>query len=69
MFKRYCDICKVELDRDEQVKEVKLPNKNLKICTSCLKALEQHIESESNNFKIEAVRYKKDYTNKWEEIC
>lgn len=41
MLKRYCDICKVELDGDEQIKEVKLPNKNLKICTSCLKKIEQ----------------------------
>lgn len=31
MLKRYCDICKVELYKDEEVKEVKLPNKNLKV--------------------------------------
>ncbi len=48
MLKRYCDICKVELDKDEKVKEVKLPNKNLKVCISCLKALEQLIETTSN---------------------
>ena len=69
MFKRYCDICKVELDKDEEVKEVKLPNKNLKVCISCLKALEQHIETESNNFKIETIRYEKGYVDKWKEIC
>lgn len=68
MLKRYCDICKVELDKDEEVKEVKLPNKNLKVCISCLKALEQHIEIESNNFKIETIRYEKSYADKWKEI-
>ena len=69
MLKRYCDICKVELDKDEEVKEVKLPNKNLEVCISCLKALEQHIETASNNFQIKTTRYEKDYHNKWEEIC
>ena len=69
MLKRYCDICKVELDKDEEVKEVKLPNKNLKVCISCLKALEQHIKTESNNFKIETIRYEKGYADKWKEIC
>ena len=39
------------------------------MCISCLKALEQHIENESNNFKIETIRYKKGYADKWEEIC
>ena len=69
MLKRYCDICKVELDKDEEVKEVKLPNKNLKVCISCLKALEQNIETTSNNFQIKTTRYEKGYNNKWEEIC
>ena len=64
MLKRYCDICKVELDKDEEVKEVKLPNKNLKVCISCLKALEQHIETTSNNFQIKTTKYKKGYNNK-----
>lgn len=69
MLKIYCDICKVEIDKDEEVKEVKLPNKNLKICISCLKALEQHIENKTNNYKIETTRYEKGYAGKWEEIC
>lgn len=69
MLKRYCDICKVELDKDEEVREVKLPQKNIKICITCLKELEQHIETKSNNFKIETTRYEKGYANKWEEIC
>ena len=69
MLKRYCDICKVELDKEEEVKEVKLPNKNLKVCISCLKSLEQHIENESNNFQIKITRYEKGYAGKWEEIC
>lgn len=69
MLKRYCDICKVELNEDEKIKEVKLPNNNLKICINCMKALEQHIESKSNNFKIETTRFEKDCNNKWEEIC
>ena len=58
MLKRYCDICKVEF-----------PQKNLKVCISCLKALEQHIETKSNNFQIKTTRYEKGYNNKWEEIC
>lgn len=57
MLKRYCDICKVEFNEDEKVKEVKLPQKNLKVCISCLKALEQHIETKSNNFQIKTTRY------------
>ena len=69
MLKRYCDICKVELDKDEEIKEAKLPNKNLEICIGCLEALEQHIETTSNNFKIKTTRYEKGYNNKWEEIC
>lgn len=69
MFKRYCDICKVELDKDEEIREVKLFRKNIKICASCLNALEQHVENESNNFKIETSRYEKGYAGKWEEIC
>ena len=69
MFKRYCDICKVELDKDEEVREVKLPQKNIKMCIACLKALEQHIETESNNFKIETIRYKKGYADKREDTC
>lgn len=69
MLKRYCDICKVELNKDEEVREVKLPQKNIKICITCLEALEQHIETKSNNFKIETTRYEKGYANKWEEIC
>lgn len=69
MLKRYCDICKVELDKDEEVREVKLPQKNIKMCITCLKALEQYIETKSNNFKIETIRYEKGYADKWEEIC
>lgn len=68
MLKRYCDICKVELE-DEEVREVKLPQKNMKICIACLKALELHIETVSNNFKIETTRFEKGYEDKWEEIC
>lgn len=52
MLKRYCDICKVELDEDEKVKEVKLPNKNLKVCISCIKALEQHREIKQGRFTL-----------------
>lgn len=69
MLKRYCDICKVELDKDEEVREVKLPQKDIKMCITCLKALEQYIETKSNNFKIKTTRYEKGYNNKWEEIC
>lgn len=69
MLKIYCDICKVELDKDEEVKEVKLPNKNLEICIGCLEALEHYIETASNNFQIKTTRYEKDYCDKWEEIC
>lgn len=69
MFKRFCDICKVELDRDELIHEIKLPLKNLKICPDCLKELTEYIENKSNNFKIETTRYEKGYTNKWEEVC
>lgn len=69
MFKRFCDICKVELDKEEDIHEVKLPLKNIKICTECLKELNSYLENKSNNFKIEVTRYEKDYRKKWEQIC
>lgn len=69
MIKEFCDICKVEINKNDVLNSVNTPSKNLKICNDCLKDLIEYLENRSNNFKVETTRYERDYRNKWEEIC
>ena len=69
MIKEFCDICKVEMDRDEFLNPINTPKENFKICNQCLDDLLQYIQNKENNFKLENKRYERDYRNKWEEIC
>lgn len=68
MFKNFCDICKVEINKDELLNPINTPKENFKICNQCLDDLLLYIENKANNFKLENKRYEKDYRNKWEEI-
>lgn len=61
MIKEFCDICKVEINKNDVLNSVNTPSKNLKICNDCLKDLIEYLENRSNNFKVETTRYERDY--------
>ena len=69
MIKQFCDICKVEMGREEILNPINTPKENFKICNQCLDELLEYLENKGNNFKLENKRYERDYRNKWEEIC
>lgn len=69
MIKQFCDICKVEMDREEILNPINTPKENFKICNQCLDELLEYLENKGNSFKLENKRYERDYRNKWEEIC
>ena len=69
MIKEFCDICKVEIDKQDVLATVSISVKIYKVCKDCLNDLTQYIENRENNFKLENIRYERDYRNKWEEIC
>ena len=69
MIKQFCDICKVEMGREEILNPINTPKENFKICNQCLDEMLEYLENKGNNFKLENKRYERDYRNKWEEIC
>lgn len=69
VIKQFCDICKVEMGREEILNPINTPKENFKICNQCLDELLEYLENKGNNFKLENKRYERDYRNKWEEIC
>lgn len=72
MIKCFCDICKKEIDEgnvlNDSVFNITLPTKNYKVCLDCFEETKKYLESKENDYKLETVRYQKNFYKKWEEI-
>ena len=69
MIKEFCDICKVEIEKDEILNPISTPKQNFKVCNKCLDDLLEYIYEVENKFKLENIRYEKGFNDKWNEIC